>query len=1097
MMKRSSAVVFLAAAALFLFIAASATTTVFHGVDASVMGIDLGLETIKMAAPKNNNMDIVLNEQAHRKSWNAVGFRGEERYFAEDAKNFAARFPDNMFLGITRIVGTLHNDTAMIDWYRNQMNFKAELGEFKGFFETAKKNKKGGKKSNGAGSADDVAASDAVGSAAAADADGSEASSKTPVGTFGTLQATTGKNPTTSYSTETLTAMIFTYIKSTVEKDSKLKISDAVVTIPAHLDRRQRQALIDAADIAGVRVIALLHSTTAVALQYGMNRKGFGNETVTIMVVDVGAGHTDVGVYTFSPTPVPKEDGGKGGKKGGAGAGSKIRNSEALGTITTNAIVSTNEVGGRAFDTCLAKHIENKFMEQEAKAGNKKAERVLGGATLTHRKAVVSLMRGANKAKEMLSSNSVAPIVIEGINQDKDFSVTIDRKEFETACASLIATVPKIVAEAARRAGITDPATELHAMEMFGGGVRVPKLLEQLSAWRGKPVDRTLNGDESAALGAGFAAGSLAGRFRIKSLAINETLGATDDQAVVERNITFVLTPKPPAKSSADAPKHRSLYSTHSRFGARKSVTVNRNEDFGLYIYNSFAQTAAESNGNKEVSHEQSRTLERLVNVTGIQAALDSVTGYYASTAVDFDKKTSKKDGDDDDDDDGDSKAKKKPSTDSGADPNTRTLKHPNNTHSIRVDFRLSESGIVELEQAELRATYIQNVTRKVRVNLTEEEIAEANEQAIQRVTQQEAARLEEKKLNASKAAAENNGSSSSTDDAENSSSSSGEKKDGEASSDDAADGDDKKDEESSDVAENSSNNNNSESSSSSNSSKKKGTNSSSGKKKKKKPIEVEENTTEILERKIKIALKAVRTYRMVPVQGEEARRKTLPLSTTQSFVFPSPYLSADKTVAKRMLRVLDDADQLRRDTSAAKNDLEAYIVWAKNEGILENAQMRELKLLPEDEEKKVVEALSAVSTWLEEDGAADDTPLSAYKEKFKELHVATGAVVDRFDELTRPKKSEKKGGSKKKTSKKSTDKNKGKKDDDSKDADSTPEVDDEADDLAAKNDTMPDNSEPEDYTNTGKDSSSEDNSNNGGGGSGSDEKETPQEDKE
>ena len=60
--------------AVFVLIAIG-MAVVAHG---SLMGIDLGNDFIKIAAqrPDNSMIEIVLNEQARRKSSNYIGFRG-------------------------------------------------------------------------------------------------------------------------------------------------------------------------------------------------------------------------------------------------------------------------------------------------------------------------------------------------------------------------------------------------------------------------------------------------------------------------------------------------------------------------------------------------------------------------------------------------------------------------------------------------------------------------------------------------------------------------------------------------------------------------------------------------------------------------------------------------------------------------------------------------------------------------------------------------------------------------------------------------------------------------------------------------------------
>jgi hypothetical protein len=63
----------------------------------AVFSLDLGTDSIKVAAPKyNSTIDIVLNEQSRRKSPSMIGFRKHSRYVAEEAKNLVPRFPSLM-----------------------------------------------------------------------------------------------------------------------------------------------------------------------------------------------------------------------------------------------------------------------------------------------------------------------------------------------------------------------------------------------------------------------------------------------------------------------------------------------------------------------------------------------------------------------------------------------------------------------------------------------------------------------------------------------------------------------------------------------------------------------------------------------------------------------------------------------------------------------------------------------------------------------------------------------------------------------------------------------------------------------------------------
>jgi len=62
------------------------------------------------------------------------------------------------------------------------------------------------------------------------------------------------------------------------------KVTEAVITVPAHFNDAQRQATKDAGKIAGLEVLRIINEPTAAALAYGMDK--FKNETV--LVFDLG-----------------------------------------------------------------------------------------------------------------------------------------------------------------------------------------------------------------------------------------------------------------------------------------------------------------------------------------------------------------------------------------------------------------------------------------------------------------------------------------------------------------------------------------------------------------------------------------------------------------------------------------------------------------------------------------------------------------------------------------------------------------------------------------------------------------------------------------
>jgi molecular chaperone DnaK (HSP70) len=539
---------------------------------ANVMGIDFGSEFVKVTSPHGNaSIDIVLNEQTRRKSNNFVGFRGDDRFFGDEAKNLAPRFPDNMFSMINKLIGFPFDSPETQQFRELLTTFALKEGS----------QRKG-------------------------------------------VNVVCRQDPDCDYSSELLVAMYFQYLKLITSKDAKIKPQEAVFAVPADWTMNQRQSLVDAAGLTDLKVLSLLHSTTATALQYGMQKRGFGNDTVNVVIYDMGSTKTEVGVYRFSPPEEPKD-------------GKKVKLAVSLGQIETLHIEVDSTLGGRTFDACIARFLEDEIVK------TMNIPRIIGGTSLQQHKAMFSLIRAANGIKETLSANQAAPVTVEGVAPDRDFSGKVTREQFETECSSLFERAVQIAKRAVDKSGLD--LADVNAFELMGGGVRPPKIVSDLSAFLGRPVDRTLNGDEAAAFGAGYYGARLSGYFRVRSFSIRDYLPQSVHFRIVGADGTL----------SAIRP----LF-VKSAFGARKSITVNRTDDFTIALLST-------------VDGESFAPL-MTVNVSGVKSALEGLN-YFNPTIV-----------------------------------------HNNNTHIVRIELKLSENGVIVVEDSEVRVRLAANVTKKLKL---------------------------------------------------------------------------------------------------------------------------------------------------------------------------------------------------------------------------------------------------------------------------------------------------------------------------------------------------------------------------------------------
>ena len=101
-------------------------------------------------------------------------------------------------------------------------------------------------------------------------------------------------------SVEEVVGMILHSGKRYAEKMAEIpNIRDCVLTVPVNWSLRQRIALVQAAKIAGLSPLALIHDNTAAALHFGISRLA-DNATNTVLFYNVGATNTQASLVEYS-----------------------------------------------------------------------------------------------------------------------------------------------------------------------------------------------------------------------------------------------------------------------------------------------------------------------------------------------------------------------------------------------------------------------------------------------------------------------------------------------------------------------------------------------------------------------------------------------------------------------------------------------------------------------------------------------------------------------------------------------------------------------------------------------------------------------------
>lgn len=274
-------------------------------------------------------------------------------------------------------------------------------------------------------------------------------------------------------------AAILLEMKRVAELRLGQAVDSAVITVPAYFHDPQRQATVDAARIAGLRVERLVNEPTAAALAWGFQRPG---DDSTLLVFDLGGG-------TFDVTVLEVFD----------------------GVVEVKASSGESRLGGEDYTEVLARWLSGR-------TGLPVAEWVNG----RRRMLVEQLKRG-------LSAGQPVEFAWEG------GVVTVRPEDFQVAALDLTARLWPVVRRCLRDAGLTPQ--HLDAVLLVGGATRMPLVVEGVREMLGKAPRTDLDPDRAVALGAAVQQALVAGNEAVKDFVLTDvcphTLGVAVSKALM------------------------------------------------------------------------------------------------------------------------------------------------------------------------------------------------------------------------------------------------------------------------------------------------------------------------------------------------------------------------------------------------------------------------------------------------------------------------------------------------------------------------------------------------------------------------------------
>jgi heat shock protein 4 len=372
-------------------------------------------------------VDVITNEVSNRATPSLVGFGPKSRYLGEAAKTQEVSNLKNTVGSLTRLVGRSINDP---DVQIEQEYVSAPLVDING--------------------------------------------------SVGAEVNYMGKKE--KFTASQLCAMFLTRVKQTAAAELKLPVSDMVIAVPAWYADAQRRMILDAAEIAGIKVLRLINETTATALGYGITKLDLPSaEEKPRRTAFIDIGHSN---YTCSICEFKK------------------------GELKVISTAYDRHFGGRNFDKAIVEHFRKEFKEKNKIDINENP------------KARVRVAAAVEKLKKILSANANAPLNIESLMNDIDVRGFLKRDELEGLVKPLLDRATGPVEQALADAKLKPE--DIDFVELVGGSTRVPALKTAIQNYFGKTLSFTLNADEAIARGCAFSCAILSPVFRVRDFSVQD-----------------------------------------------------------------------------------------------------------------------------------------------------------------------------------------------------------------------------------------------------------------------------------------------------------------------------------------------------------------------------------------------------------------------------------------------------------------------------------------------------------------------------------------------------------------------------------------------
>ncbi len=263
------------------------------------------------------------------------------------------------------------------------------------------------------------------------------------------------------YKAEELSSFILRSLKEDAEIFLGHSVEEAVISVPAYFNDRQRKATKRAGELAGFKVERIINEPTAAAIAYGITETSNQNADSTevrYLVFDLGGGTLDVSILELDDM-----------------------------IMEVRAVAGDNFLGGEDFTEVLYRMFINHFQINEGQVSLK---------SLTH------LRRQAENAKKEFCEKDT--VVLHAVIDDKPLHLEVTAKEYEQACQLLFERIKKPIERALRDARIR--LEDIDEVVLVGGATKLPAIRRFVGRLMGRPAKSGISPDEAIVIGAGLQA---------------------------------------------------------------------------------------------------------------------------------------------------------------------------------------------------------------------------------------------------------------------------------------------------------------------------------------------------------------------------------------------------------------------------------------------------------------------------------------------------------------------------------------------------------------------------------------------------------------